>query len=97
MQSLLLHEAAVALLRAEPALANRLLATLDRWALRNDVHSHVLHERWREIIQAEDWDAALARDEGGQQLRQASPLATLLSGEQRLAVMQRAKALRGRG
>jgi len=93
LQSLLLHEAAVKLLRTDPSLTRRLLETLDRWSLRNDVNSRELEERWRQIIDAQDWDAAVARTEEGQQLRQASPLATLLSDEDRLAVLKMAKAL----
>lgn len=93
LQSLLLHEAAVQLLRADPSLTSRLSETLDRWALRNDVNSRGLEERWRQIIAAQDWDAAIALTEEGQQLRQASPLATLLPDEDRLAILRTAKAL----
>lgn len=93
LQSLLLHEAAVQLLRTDPSLTSRLIETLDRWAHRNDVNSRELEERWRQIINAQDWDAAIAGTEEGQQLRQASPLATLLPDEDRLAILRTAKAL----
>lgn len=93
LQSLLLHEAAVQLLRTDPSLTRILIETLDRWALRNDINSRELEERWRQIIDAQDWEAAIARTEDGQQLRQASPLATLLPDEDRLAILRTAKAL----
>lgn len=88
---MLLHQAAVRLLRAEPSLASRLIETLDRWALRQDVNSRKLEERWRQIIDTRDWDAATAQTDEGQQLRQASPLATLLPEEVRVEILKRAK------
>ncbi len=93
LQSLLLHEAAVRLLQKDPSLTKRLIATLDRWSLRDDINSRGLEDRWRQIIDAQDWDAAVARTEEGPQLRQASPLATLLPDEDRLAILRTAKAL----
>lgn len=92
LQSLMLHAEAVKLLREDPSLTGRLLATLDRWEQRGDINSRPLHDRWRGIVKRGDWEAALARTDEGQQLRQASPLPTLLPEETRLRVL---KAVRG--
>lgn len=96
LQSLLLHREAVALLRTDPGLVARLERTLTRWLQRDDPNSRPLLERWCDIIAARDWDAALAEDEEGQQLRQASPLPTLLPEQTRVAVIREVKAFKDR-
>lgn len=96
LQSLLLHREAVALLRTNPSLVARLERTLTRWLQRDDPNSRPLLERWCDIVAARDWDAALAEDEQGQQLRQASPLPTVLPEQTRLAVIREVKALKDR-
>ena len=96
LQSLWLHEEAVKLLRKDPSLTECLMRTLARWAKRADINSQPLHERWADIIKRRDWKAALAQTEAGQQLRQASPLPTLLPEETRMSVLRRAGALKER-
>ncbi|MEI7444454.1 MAG: helix-turn-helix transcriptional regulator [Burkholderiales bacterium] len=95
LQSLLMHQAAVDLLLERPALVSRLKRTLERWSMRDDPNSQPLFRRWAEIIETQDWDAALARNEEGQQLRQASPLPTVLPEQTRLSVIRAVRALRG--
>jgi transcriptional regulator with XRE-family HTH domain len=87
LQSFLLHREAVKRLRADPKLVARAEATLARWVSRGDGHSQSLLARWREIIIKREWDAALANTDEAQQLRQASPLASVLPDCTRLAII----------
>lgn len=94
LQSFLLHREAVKLLRADPALVGRVQATLSRWIEGADPHSRPLLARWAQIVAAQDWDAALANTDQAQQLRQASPFASLLPEYTRLAVIRYVQELK---
>ena len=94
LQSLLMHKEAVRLIHEDPSLAQRAGATLARWCEVGDPHSNPLWEQWRQILALEDWDAALSESERGNQLRQASPLATVLPNETRLGIISKVKALK---
>lgn len=85
------------MLRANPSLIETLQKTLERWRQRDDPNSRPLLLRWADIIDAHDWNAALAETEEGQKRRQASPLATLLPEETRLAIIREVKAMKVRG
>ena len=96
LQSLLMHQEAVRLVRRDPQLLKRLQETLSRWSTRKDPNSRPLLERWLDIVSRQDWDVVLAESEEAQQLRQASPMATLLPEESRLAIIRRVRALKDR-
>ena len=87
-QSLMLHIEAVKLLDAEPALANIALASLIRWDEHVSPRSKPLREQWFRIIKNKDWALALEESERGNQLRQASPLTTLLPQAVRLEIIR---------
>jgi hypothetical protein len=87
LQSWLMHREAVQLVRADPALATKAEATLERWMSSVDPYSRPLLERWAAIIAAKDWDAVLANSGEAQQLRQASPFAGVLPEDTRLAII----------
>ena len=93
-RSLLLHQEAVKMVQAEPELANRALATLERWASQNSWYSKPLRDRLVEIIEARDWGALLDESERGQELRKASPMACLLPNEVRLRIIRSVKESR---
>ncbi len=93
-QSLLMHVAAVRLLNQKPQLAARAIATLDRWQQTGDPRSRPLFDEWRRILGRREWHLAVAPGERGNQLRQSSPLATLLSQEQRMTIIRRVMALK---
>ena len=95
-QSLLMHVEAVRLLKQNPRLAARAIATLDRWNQTADPRSRELLDEWRRIVDQREWRLAVAPDERGKQLRQASPLATLLPEESRLRIIRRVKTLKQR-
>jgi len=94
LQSLLMHREAVRLLIETPKLVARVEQTLARWRQRDDPNSAGLLKLWAKIVSDRDWPAALEDSELGRQLRQASPLATLLSPQCRLAIIHRVKALK---
>jgi transcriptional regulator with XRE-family HTH domain len=93
LQSLLMHEEAVRLIQRDPSLVERASATLERWRARGDVHTMPLWDEWGRILQRGDWAKALANTQRGRQLRQASPLATLLPEATRLRILADVKAL----
>lgn len=93
-QSLLLHCAAVKLLQQEVELADRVLATLASWRTTTDPRSHALLDEWQDILDHRDWRRAVARDAQATQLRQASPLPTVLPPEMREKVLATVQALR---
>ncbi len=86
-QSWLMHQEAVRMLQADPSLADRALAILDRWDAHVCSSSRPLRERWVQIIAERDWAVALDTSEVGNQLRQASPLSCLLPDEVRLIIL----------
>jgi len=96
-QSLLMHQAAVQLIRDNPELVSRAQQTLERWISTGDPHTQPLWLQWRRILDLALWNEALEESERGQQLRQASPLSTLLPQETRLAIIREVKALKERG
>lgn len=93
-QSLLMHVAAVRLLKQNPRLVDRAVTTLERWRETADPSSYPLLDQWRRILETREWRIAVAPDEYGNQLRQASPLATLLPQERRLGIIRRVKKLK---
>lgn len=84
IQSLKLHEEAVKLLQADPALLERAQSILERW-ISQDMPNPVWDE-WRRILREQDWETALAVSEWGNQLRQSSPLC-ILPEEKRLEII----------
>ncbi len=78
LQSLALHEEAVRLVRAQPELLERAGSTLMRWLAGPPTHSTSLWLEWQEILQRQAWRKVLGRTRRAQQLRQASPLVTVL-------------------
>lgn len=94
LQSLLLHEEAVKLLRQHPDMIARALETLEKWRASGNVHSRVLWDEWSVILHRRDWRRALARTRRSQELRQASPLTSLLPAEVRQRVLEEVRQLK---
>lgn len=95
LQSWLMHQAAVHLLSLNPGLVERLQVTLARWRGDGTRRSEPLLAAWGDILERHDWPAALAHTERAQELRQASPLATVLSQDTRLAIIGAVRILKG--
>ena len=94
LQSLALHEEAVRLAKADAAQVQKALTTLQRWLATGDARSMALWREWEDILKAGAWRKVLARTRRAQQLRQASPLVTILSPETRQTILQQVDALR---
>ena len=94
LQSLALHEEAVRLAKADPALVQQAQDTLQRWLATGDVRSAALWSEWEDILKAGAWRKVLARTRRAQQLRQASPLVTILPPETRQSILQQVGELK---
>lgn len=94
LQSLALHEEAVRLAKADPLLVHRAQETVSRWLAGGDVRSASLWREWQGILRAGAWCKALGRTRHAQQLRQASPLATVLPEEVRQRILHQVRELK---
>ena len=88
LQSLALHEEAVQLVKANPALLVQAQDTLERWLTAGDSRSASLWREWQLILKAGAWRKVLGRTRHAQQLRQSSPLVTILPDEVRLRILK---------
>ncbi|WP_348068793.1 hypothetical protein [Polaromonas sp.] len=79
---------------ADPALIEKALNTLIRWDTIVDQSSKPLRDQWMQILISQNWRLALEESDLGNQLRQASPMATLLPNSVRLAIIAEVKALK---
>ncbi|MDM0018033.1 RNA 2'-phosphotransferase [Variovorax saccharolyticus] len=93
-QSQLMHQAAVELIAADPMLVSRAKATLARWMAKGDPRTSPLWAQWRQILDQQNWTRALEDSEVGRQLRQASPLSTLLPQARRLEIIREVSSLK---
>ena len=94
LQSLALHEEAVRLVRNDPALLGRALQTAERWLQTGDSRSVSLWREWQEILRKGTWRKVLGRTRRAQELRQASPLVTVLPAELRQSVLDQVRSLK---
>jgi transcriptional regulator with XRE-family HTH domain len=94
LQSLALHEEAVRRAKADPALVQRALDTVTRWLTTGDPRSASLWLEWQRILEAGAWRKALGRTRHAQQLRQASPLVTILPQDVRQRILQQLSELK---
>ncbi len=94
LQSLALHERAVQLVRAHPGLVKQAQDTLQRWLDAEDSRSTGLWREWQDILRHQTWRKVLGRTRRAQELRQASPLVTLLPEDVRRDVLSQVRALK---
>jgi hypothetical protein len=94
LQSLALHEEAVRLARTDPALVQQAMDTVDRWLKTGDTRSSGLWREWQEILRKGTWRKVLGRTRRAQQLRQASPLATVLPENVRRDILAQVRGLK---
>lgn len=95
LQSLLLHEEAVGLLRQQPELITSALEILEKWRASGSANSRPLLDEWSVILHRRDWRRILARTRRSKELREASPLTVLLPSEVRQRVLEDVRALKG--
>ena len=94
LQSLTLHEEAVRLAKANPALVQRARDTAEHWLATGDTRSASLWREWLSILATGSWRKVLGRTRHAQQLRQASPLVTVLPEEARLHILKQVSNLK---
>lgn len=87
LQSMVLHDEAVRWAKANPALVLQAKATAQRWLNTGDSRSASLWREWLQILDASAWRKVLGRNRHAQQLRQASPLVTVLPDEVRQGIL----------
>ena len=89
-----LHEEAVRQIKADPALLLKAQAIAQRWLETGDPRSASLWREWQQILDARAWRKVLGRSRHAQQLRQASPLVTVLPEDVRQAILDQVSSLR---
>lgn len=94
LQSLAFHEEAVRRVKADPLLLDKAKAATQRWLEIGDPRSASLWREWLHILDSGAWRKVLGRTRHAQQLRQASPLVTVLPEEVRQAILAQVSRLR---
>lgn len=94
LQSLMLHQEAVRLMRKQPVLIQQALDTLERWRSGDKSHSQLLWDEWSVILHRRAWRRALSHTRRGKELRQASPMATVLPHEVRQRILDEVRQLK---
>lgn len=94
LQSLAFHEEAVRRVKADPMLLQSAKAVTQRWIQTGDPRSASLWGEWLHIMDTGAWRKVLGRTRHAQQLRQASPLVTVLPEEVRRAILDQVSRLR---
>jgi hypothetical protein len=84
----------VRLVKADPALVLQAQDTTKRWLATGDPRSANLWREWQNILSAGSWRKALGRTRRAQQLRQASPLVTVLPEEVRRRILNQVNELK---
>lgn len=94
-QSLALHRQAVRAVQQDPTLLDKAKITLDSWiATKPNSRSAPLWEEWQRILKDQAWRKILRSSQRAQQLRQASPLVTVLPEAIRLHVLAQIRDLK---
>lgn len=94
LQSLMLHQEAVRLMREQPELIQLALETLDHWRQGGASRSQFLWDEWSAILQGKAWRRALSQTKRAKELRQASPLAMVLPPETRQRILDDVQRLK---
>ncbi len=95
IQSLALHEEAIRLVQSDPALLQRAVETLARWLqAAGRSPSDSLWREWQGILERRAWRKVLGQTRRAKELRQASPLVTVLPEPVRQRILGEVNALR---
>lgn len=98
LQSLALHRAAYSLIKKDDTLRLRALTTVSNWLQRNSLsRSATLWRQWEQMLSTNRLRPAMGRSARAQQLRQASPLPTLLPAELRESLLDEVSKLKRGG
>jgi len=94
LQSLALHEEAVRLVKDDPVLLQQAKDTTTRWLSDGGSRSAALWREWLTILDSGAWRKVLGRTRHAQQLRQASPLVTVLPAQTRRRILDEVQSLK---
>jgi transcriptional regulator with XRE-family HTH domain len=94
LQSVALHEEAVRRVKADPVLLRKAKDVTQRWLETGDPRSASLWRELQQILDGGSWRKALGRTRHAQQLRQASPLVTVLPEDVRQSILAQVSGLR---
>lgn len=95
LQSLALHRQAVRVVQQDPVLLDRANKILSRWLTTTpNSRSAPLWQEWEQILKYQSWRKILRSSQRAQQLRQASPLVTVLPEAIRLHVLAQVRDLK---
>lgn len=94
LQSLMLHKEAIRLMQERPELIQQAFKTLEKWRASGDARARFLWDEWSVILHRREWRKALGHTRRAQELRQASPLPTILPPEVRQSVLDQIKRLK---
>ena len=95
LQSLSLHKEAIRLIQADPLLLKQAERTLSDWrASGSGSRAKPLWDEWVAILAGRKWRKVLSRTRHAQELRQASPLPTVLPERVRRDVLDQVRALK---
>ncbi len=94
LQSLALHEDAVRLVRSDPGLLFQAEETLQRWIMSGNSRSSGLWQERQNILGHCKWRKVLGRTRRAQELRQASPLTTVLPDSVRQSILAQVSELK---
>lgn len=94
LQSLALHRAAIEMMKKDDGLRTRAVATVQSWQQKNpNSRSTTLWREWERMLTKKTIGRVLARSSRAQQLRQASPLPTILPANLRHSILNEASQL----
>lgn len=95
LQSMALHAEAVRLIKKNPELVKHAERTLGQWMEQQPTsRSLSLWREWSKILSTGSWSKVLSSTARAQQLRQASPLGTVLPEELRKSVLEQVANLK---
>lgn len=94
LQSLALHQEAVRLVKRDDQLRLAALQTLDNWRSKPGSRSSPLWDEWSVVLHRKQWRRVLASTQRSNELRQASPLLSVLPEQVRLKVLDDIKSLK---
>jgi transcriptional regulator with XRE-family HTH domain len=94
LQSLMLHQEAVRLMKKQPELVDQAMAVLDDWRKSGPSHSRFLWDEWSVILHRRAWRKALSHTARSQELRQASPVTSVLPQETRQRILNEVRQLK---
>lgn len=97
VQSLVLHQEAIRRLIEQPVLLQQAIARLEEQIEKSKTvpnRALPLLKKWKNLLVHQNWRQVLAHTQAGNQLRQASPITTLLPQEVRLQLLEDVRRLR---